>query len=242
VVVSNGKVIAREGKLLTPPRSHTFAAESLNSVKLNRDLKPSDFAIRAPGKAKQVNVRVMSMVTDLVTAEITERIAVQHGQIYIDPDKHMAKIAAIDRTHNPGQMFVGLVKGFGIQSGAIGCSAAWDTTDIVVVGRDDGDMAAAVNRIRSLQGGVVICQNGKTVAELPLPIFGLIADLKIEDLIHQFAKVTRAAQNQGIPFPEPVLSLITLTGAAIPYLRICEDGLVNLKDGKTVSLFVEKDL
>ena len=241
-VVSNGRVIARNGNLLTPPRPPAYASDSLNSVNLPCDLKPSDFAIHAPENAKQINVRVMNMVTDLVTAEITERIAVRDGQIHIDSDADIAKIAAIDRTHNPGRMFVGLIKGFGIKSGAIACSAAWDTTDIIVVGRDDSDMAAAVNRIRSLQGGVVLCQDGNTVAELPLPIFGLIADLNIEDLIHQFAEVTRAARNQGIPFPEPVLSLITLTGAAIPYLRICEEGLVNLKDGKTVSLFSEKDL
>jgi adenine deaminase len=241
VVVSNGKVIARNGTLLKPPRSHAYTSDSLNSVNLPRDLKPSDFAIHAPENTKQVNVRAMNMVTDLVTAEITEPIAVRDGQLFIDPDKEIAKIAAIDRTHNPGRRFVGLIKGFGIQSGAIACSAAWDTTDIIVVGRDDGDMAEAVNRIRNLQGGVVICQDGHMLAELALPIFGLIADLKIEDLVDQFAEVTRAAQNQGIPFPEPVLSLITLTGAAIPYLRICEEGLVNLKDGKTVSLFVEND-
>ncbi len=241
VVVSNGSVIARNGNLLTPPRSHAYASDSLNSVKLARDLKSSDFAIRAPENVKQVDVRVMSMITDLVSAEITERIAVADGQIQIDPNEDIVKIAAIDRTHNPGRMFVGLIKGFGIKSGAIACSAAWDTTDIVVVGRNEDDMAAAVNRIRSLQGGVVICEDGHIKAELPLPVFGLIADLKIEDLVDQFAEVTRSAQNQGIPFPEPVLSLITLTGAAIPYLRICEEGLVNLKDGKAVSLFVEND-
>ncbi|MGD9236291.1 MAG: adenine deaminase C-terminal domain-containing protein [Desulfobacterales bacterium] len=241
VVVSNGKVIARNGTLLVTPRPHVFDTASLNSVKLPRDLKSSDFAIHAPEDTEQIHVRLMNMVTDLVTAEITEPIAVRDGQIHIDPQKDMAKIAAIDRTHKPGQMFVGLIKGFGIKSGAIGCSAAWDSTDIIVIGRDDSSMAAAVNRIRSLQGGVVICQDADIVAELPLPIFGLIAELKIEDLVSQFAEVTRAARNRGIPFPEPVLSLITLTGAAIPYLRICEEGLVNLKNGKTVSLFVEKD-
>jgi adenine deaminase len=241
VVVSNGKIIASNGTLLTPPRSHAFAAASLNSVKLPRDLKPSDFAIHAPDHTKQINVRLMNMVTDLVTAEITEPIAVRDGQIHINPVKDIAKIAAIDRTHNPGRMFAGLIKGFGIQAGAIACSAAWDTTDIIVVGCDDSSMAAAVNRICSLQGGVVICQDADILAELPLPIFGLIADLKIEDLVNRFAEVTQAARNQGIPFPEPVLSLITLTGAAIPYLRICEEGLVNLKNGKTVSLFIEKD-
>jgi adenine deaminase len=239
VVVSNGKVIARKGNLLMPPRSHAYARGSLNSIKLSRDLKPSDFAIQVPENAKQVNVRLMNMVTDLVTSEITQNIAARRGRLHLDAHQEIAKIAAIDRTHNPGRMFVGLIKGFGIQSGAIACSAAWDTTDIIVVGRDDSDMAAAVNRIRSLQGGVVICQDGNILAELRLPVFGLIADLEIEALVDRFAEVTRAAQNQGIPFPEPVLSLITLTGAAIPYLRICEEGLVNLKDGKTVSLFIE---
>ncbi|MGD2098791.1 MAG: adenine deaminase C-terminal domain-containing protein [Desulfobacterales bacterium] len=239
VVVSNGKVIARKGTLLTPARSHAYATDSLNTVKLAHDLKPSDFAIRAPANVDRVAVRVMNMVTDLVTAEITECIAVRNGKIHIDPDGDIAKIAAIDRTHNPGRMFAGLIKGFGIQSGAIACSAAWDTTDIIVIGRNDSDMAAAVNRIRSLQGGVVVCDGGNIVAKLPLPIFGLVADLNIEDLVDQFAAVTRAARNQGVPFPEPVLSLVTLTGAAIPYLRICEEGLVNLKNGKTVPLFVE---
>ena len=72
-----------------------------------------------------------------------------------------------------------------------------------------------------------------------MPIFGNISDLTMTDLVQQVENVTRAAQKLGIPFPDPVLSLITLTGSAIPYLRICEEGLVNLKSGKNVSLFVE---
>ena len=239
VVVSNGQVIARNGKLLEAPRSHAYASESLNTVNLPRNLNPSDFIIRAPDNVEHINVRVMNMVTDLVTAEIKESIAVHDGQISGDPDTDLAKIAAIDRVHNPGRLFVGLIKGFGIKSGAIACSAAWDTTDIVVVGSNDKDMAAAINRIHSLQGGAVVCLDENIVAELPLPIFGIISNLEIEDIVEAFKNVTRAAQNQGVPFPDPILSLITLTGAAIPYLRICEEGLVNLKDGRPVSLFIE---
>jgi adenine deaminase len=51
-------------------------------------------------------------------------------------------------------------------------------------------------------------------------------------------EIKRAVSGLGVPFPDPLLTLITLTGAAIPYLRICEEGLVNLKDGKTVELVV----
>jgi adenine deaminase len=163
---------------------------------------------------------------------------VNDGQIAVDLNKDIIKIAAIDRTHTPGRLFTGLVKGFGLKAGAFACSAAWDASDIVVIGTDDSDMATAVNRIRSLQGGAVVCKDGKILAELPLPLFGIISDLTMEDLDQQFENVTRCAQGQGIPFPDPVLSLITLTGSAIPYLRICEEGYVNLKSGKNVSLFV----
>ena len=239
VVVSNGRVIAQNGSLLVDPQSHSFSVESLNSVKLPRELTPSDFVIRAPENVENTKVRVMNMVTDLVTAEIEEGVPVRDGQICADLNKDIVKIAAIDRTHNPGRLFTGLIKGFGLKAGAFACSAAWDTSDIIVAGTDDSDMATAVNRIRSLQGGAVVCEDGKILAELPMPIFGNISDLTMTDLVQQVENVTRAAQKLGIPFPDPVLSLITLTGSAIPYLRICEEGLVNLKSGKNVSLFVE---
>jgi adenine deaminase len=239
VVVSNGRVIAQNGNLLAAPRSHSFSADSLNSVKLPRQLTPSDFYIRAPENVENIKVRVMNMVTDLVTAEIEERLPVRDGQIGVDLNQDIVKIAAIDRTHTPGRLFAGLIKGFGLKAGAFACSAAWDTSDIVVVGADDSDMAAVVNRIHEMQGGAVVCKAGKILAEIALPVFGVISDLPLQSLAQRLAEVNTAARDLGVPFPTPVLSLITLTGAAIPYLRICEEGLVNLKSGKNVSLFVE---
>ncbi len=239
VVVSNGRVIAQNGNLLAAPRSHSFSADSLNSVKLPRQLTSSDFYIRAPENVENIKVRVMNMVTDLVTAEIEERLPVRDGQIGVDLNQDIVKIAAIDRTHTPGRLFAGLIKGFGLKAGAFACSAAWDTSDIVVVGADDSDMAAVVNRIHEMQGGAVVCKAGKILAEIALPVFGVISDLPLQSLAQRLAEVNTAARDLGVPFPTPVLSLITLTGAAIPYLRICEEGLVNLKSGKNVSLFVE---
>jgi adenine deaminase len=239
VVVSNGRIIARNENLLVDPRPHSFSTESLNSIKLPNALTPSDFIIRGPEKAEETKVRVINMVTDLVTSEIEEQMPVRDGQIGVELNKGIIKIAAIDRTHTPGRMFTGLLKGFGLEAGALACSGGWDTSDIIVAGTNDADMAAAVNHIRNLQGGAVVCENGKILAEFPLPLFGIISDRTLKDIVHQIETVTAAAQNQGVPFPDPILSLITLTGAAIPYLRICEEGLVNLKSGKNVPLWVE---
>jgi adenine deaminase len=181
-------------------------------------------------------VRAINMVTDLVTSELEMSWPVTAGQLEADVRQDVIKVAAIDRTHNPGKMTVGLLKGFGLKSGAMACSAAWDASVIVVAGADDADMAAAVNRIRTLQGAAVICKNGAVISELPLPIFGIMSDLPIETIVERMRELKTAAADLGVSFPDPLLTLITLTGAAIPYLRICEEGLVNLKNGQTLEV------
>lgn len=238
-VISNGCVVAENGKLLKAPREHQFSDESLNSVHLPRELTPADFVIQAPQGADQLRVRVMEMITDLVTAETEVSWPVTDGELRSDTGQDVVKIAAVDRTHNPGKMFVGLIKGLGLKSGAMACSAAWDASDIIVVGAEDADLARAVNRIHDLQGGSIVVDNGSIIAELPMPIFGAVSDLPMEEITRKNSEIKKAAANIGIPFPDPVLTLITLTGAAIPYLRICEEGLVNLKHGRTLPLFID---
>lgn len=239
IVISNGQVVAQNGNLLLPTRQHQFSAESLNSVQLSEQLNPSDFIIKASDAADQIKVRVIEMITDLVTAEKEVNCPVTDGELKANVDQDIIKIAAIDRTHNPGKIFVGLIKGFGLKSGAMASSAAWDTSDIIVIGVDDVDMATAVNRIKSLQGGSVVCKNGQILCELPLPIFGIVSDLPMETIAQKNQELSDTVSKLGVPFPDPFLTMITLTGAAIPYLRICEEGLVNLKDGRTLPLFVD---
>jgi adenine deaminase len=232
-VVSNGKVIAREGKLIASPRNHSYTTRSLNSVQLNQDTKPADFKIHVNDDDDSATVRVIDLVTDLVTAELKMQLPLSNRELKPDIDQDILMISAIDRTNQPGKIFNGLIKGFGLKSGAMACSAAWDSSDIVAVGANDDDMAAAVNSIRASQGGAVLCKNGEILAELPLPIFGIMSDLPIEDIAQRLKQIRKTAAALGVPHPDPLLTLITLTGAAIPYLRICEEGLVNLKDGQT---------
>jgi adenine deaminase len=161
------------------------------------------------------------------------------GEIRSDVDRDILKVAAIDRRYSPGKTFVGLIRGFHLSTGAIACSAAWDTSDIIVVGENDTDMVGAVNRIYELQGGAVVYAKGKVLVEIPLPLFGVMTDMPIEMLAKRMEEINKITKDLGFPFDDPLLTLVTLTGAAIPFLRICEEGLVNLKDGKTVDLIVE---
>lgn len=237
-VVGNGRIIARDGTLEVTPRKHIFSPASLNSVRLPQPFEPSDFGLPWQETSDTVRVRVIEMVTDLVTREALMELPVVDGGIDANPEMDLVKIAAIDRSHQPGKCFTGLIKGFGMHAGAMACSAAWDTSCIVVMGADEADMAHCVNRIRDMQGGAVVCVEGRVSAELALPVLGLISELPLETLVQGQEAINQAAMDLGVPFPDPLLSLITLTGAAIPFLRICEEGLVNFKDGRTVGLRV----
>ena len=118
-----------------------------------RDIEPADFSIRTEEDTATIKVRIIDMVTDLVTAELETQWPVIDGQLHSDIHQDVVKVSAIDRTNHPGKIFNGLIKGFGLKSGAMACSAAWDTSDIIVVGADDVDMACAVNRIHSASRG-----------------------------------------------------------------------------------------
>lgn len=238
-VISNGQVIAQEGKCIKSPRQHIFSENSLKSVHLPRKLESADFTIRVKENSPKVDVRVIDLITDLVTREINIALSVNNREIKANIRQDLLKIAAVDRAHHPGKMSLGLIKGFGMKSGAMACSAAWDTSDIIVVGADELDMACAVNRIHTLQGGAVVCDSQKILAELPLPIFGITSDLPMNVLAKSLENFKKAVFNLGVSFYNPLLTLITLTGAAIPYFRICEEGLVNLKNGKTLGLIIQ---
>ena len=237
-VISKGRIIARKGKLLVSPRKHAFSAQSMKSVRLSRALEPVDFSIPVTKKVSQVEARVIEQITDLVTKESIVSVPIVDGQIRSDATKDIVKVAAIDRRFDPGKIFVGFIRGFRLKTGALASSTAWDTPDIIVVGENDADMAGAVNRVHALQGGIVVFANGDVIAEISLPIFGLIADVPMSALVKRIEEIKRAVRDLGVPFNDPLLTLMTLTCAAIPFLRICDEGLVDLKDGKTVSLTV----
>ncbi|MFC1579721.1 adenine deaminase C-terminal domain-containing protein [Thermodesulfobacteriota bacterium] len=238
-VISKGKMIARQGELLVPPRDHIFSAESLNSVHLKRDIIPSDFAIPVENDSGEISVRVIDQVTELVTREFITSVPVQGGAIGQDVPRDILKVAAIDRRFSPGKKFVGLIRGFKLGRGALASSGAWDTSNIIVVGENDDDMAGAVNRIHELQGGAVLYAEGRVLVEIPLPLFGLMSDLPLPELVTKTDALAKEMKGLGFPFDEPLRPLMTLTGAAIPFLRISEEGLIDIKTGEILDLFVK---
>lgn len=238
-VISKGQVVAKNGKLIVEPRKHDYPEWIKNSVHLPKNFVADDLAIRVEGNRSQVKVRVIDMVTELVTREAIIDMPISNGQLQADVSKDILKIAAIDRTYAPGKTFVGLIKGIGLKRGAIATSATWDSSAIIVIGADDADMTQAINRIRDLKGGIVVCAASKILAEISLSVGGVISTEPMETISEKFYAIQRAATELGCPLSDIRLTMATLTSPAIAHLRICEHGLFSIRQNQLVDLIAE---
>lgn len=241
MVISDGQIIARKGRLLAQPRKHTYTRSVFRSVHIPGKLKPADFEIHIQGGDKPVAVRVINQATALVTREEQMTMIPKTGLLKADLDRDILKVAFIDRTNNPGKMFTGFIKGFNLEKGAFATSATRGLSGVLVVGITDEDMAGAVNRVIALQGGSVVYARGEVLAELPLSIGGYISDLPIKEVKQRREEIQRIVTELGVSLPDAHLTLAGLTTNVIPFFRICESGLMDIKKGELVDLIVSCD-
>jgi adenine deaminase len=236
-VITNGKIAFRNNQVVMEPREHSYPSSLYNTIRLKQDFSASDFTIQA-NASRSTKVRVINQVSDLLTKEEIIEMLVTEGLVRMDVSRDLLKVAAIDRYWQPGKFALGLIRGFGLKRGAMATSVTWDCGHIIVVGANDSDMAQAVNRIRELKGGIVICAGGKVLAELPLPVAGLFSEESIEVIAGKLDDIQRTAEELGTKLTDIRLSLEILATPSIPFLRICEQGLFDLRQNKLVGFFV----
>ncbi len=234
-VFSSGNLIAMEGKVLMEPNPIDKDERLICVPRVQRRFSGNDFILRTEIRPN-VRAYTIRMVTDLVTQMEVRDLAVEEGRIRWEEAQDLNLVAAIERRSDPNQFFLGLVSHFGLQKGAFACSAGWDTTDMIVIGRDENDMATAANRVFDLKGGAVVVVDGRLIWELPMPILGIMSNSDLRRLVEAFKEMREILSTLGVKFRDPLLSLVTLSTSAIPFFRICHEGYVDLKSGKTLGL------
>ncbi len=171
----------------------------------------------------------------IITEHLTAQITPVDGDKAPDPARDLAKIAVIERHGKSGRRAVGFVKGFGMTSGAIAATVCHDHHNIVVTGVDHADMACAVRRLGELQGGFVVVQDGHVLAEIALPIAGLMSDLPFETVRAQLITLRESAKALGVVLKEPFLQLAFLALPVIPSLKITDHGMVDVTKFEIIS-------
>jgi adenine deaminase len=146
----------------------------------------------------------------------------------VDLAQDIIKVAVIERHGRSGTMAVASVHGFGLKRGAIASSVGHDSHNITVVGANDADMALAVNHLSALQGGFVVVAGGKVLAELALPVAGLMSLLDFEGVRARLIPLRAAARQLGCTLQEPFLQVAFLPLPVIPHLKLTDKGLVDV--------------
>ena len=164
----------------------------------------------------------------IITEHLTCQIAPVDGDKAPDIARDLVKIAVIERHGVNGNMATGFVKGFGLQRGAIASTVCHDHHNIAVVGVDYADMALAIARLGQIEGGFVVVAGGRVLAELALPVAGLMSLEPFEGVHAGLVALRAAARSLGVVLEEPFLQLAFLCLPVIPHLKITDMGMVDV--------------
>ncbi|MGH6923937.1 MAG: adenine deaminase [Propylenella sp.] len=219
-VVAGGRPVEERLFAERPPLSPV----GLDSVK-RAPVAAADFRI-PPGRdpTPVIGVNAGRIITD----RLEMRLRARDGEVKADMAQDALKCAVIARHGRNENIGLGFVHGFGLKRGAIASSVGHDSHNITVVGADDSDMAAAVNRIIEMQGGLVVTAGGAVRAELALPFAGLMSLEPFEAVREKLIALRAAAREIGCALPEPFLQVAFLPLPVIPHLKITDYGLFDV--------------
>ncbi len=164
----------------------------------------------------------------ILTDHLRENIAIANGDKAPDIARDLVRISVIERHGKNGNIATGFVRGFGLQAGAIASTVCHDHHNIACVGVNYADMAVAANRLSEIEGGFVVVRDGKVLAELALPVAGLMSLNPFEQVRDDLVDLRAAAASLGVTLEEPFLQLAFLALPVIPALKITDRGMVDV--------------
>ena len=240
LVLADGAVVAADGKLtveITPP---AYPPEARDSVHLARSLTPADFEVDAPIDSGTVAARAIGVVENqVITNARTVELPVEDGKVRLPADGDLAFLAVVERHHRSGRIGHGFVSGFGLSPHcALASTVSHDSHNLLIMGTDPNAMAQAGNRVAEMGGGVCLVRGNEVLAEIPLPIAGLMSAAPAEEVAAQAERLHRGLEECGCRLNNAFMTFSLLALPVIPELRLTDRGLVDTKAEKFVPLFL----
>ena len=217
-VYKKGVLMVDHGEIqdFPSPEIEPYLVERAHKTFHVADLTAEDFAEKRPRG-----------IIGMVDGEITTVDAGYSDRIDVEYD--VLKIAVVERHKNTHHIGIGYIQGYGLKAGAVATSISHDSHNIIVVGTNETDMAAAVNRVVELNGGIVVWDGGQSVAEVPLAIAGIMSDEPLVTVNEKLETAKDAAHKLGVnPGIDPFMTLSFMALPVIPSLRITTRGVFDV--------------
>jgi len=242
-VFKDGEQVADNGKILSP---ETSAGGGLfcSGKKMPRGkgairvapVSKQDLLLRS----RQPLAKVIQLIPgQIVTRKVLKKVTLKEGLACPNIREDILKMVVVERHRATGNIGIGFVQGFGLARGAIGSSVAHDSHNFIIVGTNDEDILLSIQRLKAMGGGLVTVSKRKVLADLPLPIAGLMADAPVTEVHQHLKTLLRSAQSLGCKLPDPFMTLSFLALPVIPELKLTDKGLVDVMKFRIVPLFGE---
>ena len=236
MVISNGCMVAENSRMTVPLKRVPHPKNLLTKLKAH-PISNSELKIPLLGSGKKDAVRCIEIQPGgLVTREGRLKPRIIHGQYAPDPENDLLKIVFIERVTGRGEKFVGFIRGWGQKKGSVATTLCWNACGIVAIGAKDEDLTSAINRLIEIQGGIVVSFEGNFLVDIPFSVGGYVTEMSIEDLAESWKHAQEAIAHLGSSLKSPLLTLFTLTTAAIPFIRITEKGYFRFRENDITGL------
>ena len=241
IVIAQGRVLARDGKLIADIPAYAYPAFARNTVKLKGKIARRRFrrqgALQCPKRCAPGSSESSKTRRRRGRSNACSNCATAWSRLDIAQD--IAQIALIERHRASGQVVNAFVTGFGYDKPcAVASTVAHDCHQMIVVGTSKSDMAQAANRLAEIGGGIVVISEGQELALVELPIAGLMSDERAEIVAAKAKRLVEAMRDCGCQFNNAFMQHSLLALAVIPELRISDKGLVDVTSFKLTELFV----
>ena len=211
---------------------YAYPKQAFETVKYKDELELLPVIPEVKSSVSIIRTELPGIVTLSITAEYDPELL--SWEAFMDSND-LVYLSVVERYGKTGEIGYGLLQNFGLNGGAVGSSVGHDAHNVVIAGESSEDMNLVARRIKELKGGVVVVKGGKIIAEVPLPIAGLLSDERGTRVAEQTTALKEAWSSVGCSLPYMGFNLLPLS--VIPEIRLTDKGLVMVPEMKVRKLF-----
>jgi adenine deaminase len=216
----DGQLVAEKGKTRIPRVEATVA----NNFVPTR-IAAADIEVSAPADSTGRLQVIEALDGQLITNRLEYPVQVINETVHAQLELDVLKLVVVNRYYQAPPA-IAFIKNFGLRRGAMASSVAHDSHNVIAVGADDADIAAAINLVMVARGGLAAsCEKDGVAEVLPLPVAGLMATGTCQEVGTAYSKLDKLVKQWGSTLRAPYMTLSFMALLVIPALKLSDRGL-----------------